>query len=226
MKRFLNIAILTVLLLTAFTSGNMVLAQRMASESHSPWNEADDTGYYSIIRCDICGEFIASYSAGDEIINVNEHNEAKHSEKTDNSESGNDGNSSSNDPTNFYYTNIVNINNVAYSLQRIGVCNAQWFIDEYNSYYSGYIDQNNVDIYSVNSLIRQSFRLDFNISLKEAVLSHRTFIALLPPNSGSLYTVIDSKTTSSYKYTYEDKFLYVFTNSLFNKRYTKESIKN
>lgn len=241
MKQILCSIVFMLTILPSLTKGNVALGQNMASESYNPWTEADETGFFDMTRCEICDEFIVSYKKEDVEKNKKKHKETKHpfasnDEDNDNSSSGegsgtsdssgstgnsgssgstgNSGNTSSNN-----YTKIVNLYDVAYALETIGVYNANWFIQEYDIYCGQYVEPKiTVMPNYLDTFIRRVCH-PLNVGLSTAINGGYSFVLLANPPSTD-YRVINGKKYSEYKvftnYTLHDannvngNYIYVF----------------
>ena len=197
MKRFLYLTICLVTILPLLTNGGRALGQNMATESYnpnSPWNQADETGYFCMERCPICDEFVVSYDENSVYANMENHILTMHTELVGDDgdtlvnsgeESGGAPSNNSGDPNNVNYTSVVNLSDVANALDLLGIFNANWFLEDYDIYCGLYIDENVVSPAHLNQFIRTRYQLRTNVDLKGAIDNGYPFLMLSEPSPSS-----------------------------------------
>lgn len=149
---------------STFTDANKVQAQSMTAETiYDAWNQTKDDDNTYWVPCDICGLLIGGHNEHERDNRLKLHKEMEHpvfpDEKGDYGEgSSSSGNTSGGGGTTQSNANSVSLNGVANCLQQIGVCSAQWFINEYKAYYGSYSGGDvMVNIGIMNSLIINIF---------------------------------------------------------------------
>lgn len=164
MKRIIFIFSFMLAIFSTFTDANKVQAQSIAMEYiYDAWNQTGDGENTYWEPCDICGEFFGGHNEHELENNLELHKEMEHpifpDEKGDYGEgSSSSGNTSGGGGTTQSNANCVSLNGVANGLQQIGVCRAQWFIDEYKTYYGLYSGSDvMVNVVIMNSLIINKF---------------------------------------------------------------------
>lgn len=236
MKRILYFTAVFLMLLPLLSGKSIVLGQNMATEYYDLnylWNQADKTNYFNIQRCDKCGQFVVSYDKDDVDDNMKRHYKMKHPE-LDNSDNGYNsgstgnetGGSSSNNNSSSSNVNaicVVDLDAVARAMERLGIINANGFIEDYDVYYGQYVGSR---IYRavlpayINSYINRMYPLRRNVTLKTAIDNDYPFLMLSRPSQSNdgyringqdcvFYNVIYNQNLSEYSQFYY-QYLYVF----------------
>ena len=186
MKRILSIITLFIAAITLFTKGNCVTAQTMATENpYSPWNKADDTGEYYMVKCDSCGFWITAKTKSMLEIALEEHKRFMHPSGIENNDSidNTDTICPPEISTENNYTSVVNIYSVATALQHIGICNQDNFIGEYIWLCGDFLDNYTVTIENICDYIHYKYGGRSDIPLSQAFEQNYSFLVLAKPNT-------------------------------------------
>lgn len=199
MKRILYFTAIFLMLLPVLSEKGVVFAQNMSTEYYDLnylWHQADETGYFSIERCTFCGEFIASYEECETYDNMENHILSKHAGETNddfnygNAEEETGGGSSNNNSSsnNMNYIYVVDLGEVAYALERLGICDADMFVDDYDAYCGKYVRDRAVFPTDLDAFIKP-YELGRNVSLKTAMDNKYQFLMFSKPSQsgGSFY---------------------------------------
>ncbi len=142
MRYVSNLMTLAIVILLSFVANTSVFAQNMATESYnpdSPWHKADETGFYSMQQCDVCSVWIETTDIDEADFIMAEHKEAHSQDTGDDGDTGDNGSniggstsSGSNNGFTFlgYASPIIDVYNVGYALDQIGICDADWFVNQ------------------------------------------------------------------------------------------------
>ena len=163
--------------MTVLNTGNEAVAQRYASESYnpySPWNQAGD-GDYWMKRCDICRDFVSGRSEEECDRNLANHKKECHTnkepEEITNDYTEEDGIESEEENLGFSYASyVVDINDVAYALESMFVCNAAVFLEDYDAYYGNYVTPGFVTLSLMDSYLKR---------YTNTIVRHFTFVEII-----------------------------------------------
>lgn len=206
---FYIIALLLAFSFSDFGS-NLAFGQNMAQEHYVPWTEADKTGEYDMKRCEKCGKWITGKSEYELENNMEKHMSAIHpnlspddnkgtTDPDDNSGTGGSSGSSHDSFSKNNYSakaSLVHVNDVAYALQEIGVCDYRQFIHDCEMY--GLSNNNgSVKASEMVGFIKWQYATRSDISLDNAINNYHNFIIFTRPYSGEYYNVY---TNRNYKY--------------------------
>lgn len=228
MKRILYFTAIFLMLLPVLSEKGVVFAQNMSTEYYDLnylWHQADETGYFSIQRCDICGEFVASDDPDAREGDMEKHRKRKHPELGNSNnnhdytpgstgdETGGGSSSGSGSSCNVEAIGIVNLSLVAYAMEHLGIISANRFVEGYDAFYRQYVGDR---IYRavlpayIDAYIKRIYPLKRNVTLKTAIEYDYPFIMFArPSNSNDSYRI--------------DGQEYVYYNVIYNKNFTEYS---
>lgn len=224
---FYIIALLLAFSFSDFGS-NLAFGQNMAQEHYVPWTEADKTGYFKMEKCEICGKVIIGYDDDEFEHNKNTHMKNVHTDlfpnnnntstidPDDNSGTGGSSGSSHDSSSENNYSakaSLVHVNDVAYALQEIGVCDYRQFIHDCEMY--GLSNNGgSVKASEMVGFIKWHYATRSDISLDNAINNHQKFIMFTRPYSGEYYDIYTNR-----NYIYVGSFIcdyyIVFNNNYF-----------
>lgn len=202
---FYIIALLLAFSFSDFGS-NLAFGQNMAQEHYVPWTEADKTGKYYMERCEKCNNWITGYSEDELKNNMKKHMYAKHpnlspddnkgaTDPDDNSGTGGSSGSSHDSSSENNYSakaSLVHVNDVAYALQKIGVCGYKQFICDCEMY--GLSNNGgSVKASEMVGFIKWHYATRSDISLDNAINNYQKFIMFTRPYSGEYYDVYTNR---------------------------------